>query len=129
MRTSNLKSAVALTLASFTSLGFGLLNATENDSAMVLSNGRLYASLNKSTGYIDGLFLDGQNLLGVKTFNPETPGANAAGQNGVFNMDCYCTPKGFYTPGGIAPYFKLLKGNDSTGTPYGGMVMGEVYPP
>jgi rhamnogalacturonan endolyase len=124
------KNATALFLiGALPCLTSAILNATENDSVLVLSNDRFYASLNKSLGYIDALFLDGQNLLGVKEYNPETPGANAAGQNGVFNTDCYCIPSGVYTPGGIDPYFKLLKGNDTTGTPYGGMVMGEVYPP
>lgn len=112
----------------FTS-ALALLNATEDEFAIILANDRLYASLNKSTGFVDGLYLDGQDLLGTKEYNEETPGANAAGQNGVFNLDCYCVPSGSYVPGGIDPYFKLFTGNDSSGTPYGGMVMGEVYPP
>lgn len=130
MRVScNAGSAAAILACSLLPLTSALLNATESNATIVLANDRLYASMNKSTGYIDQLFLDGQNLLGVKEYNEETPGANAAGQNGVLNLDCYCIPKGSYAPGGIAPYFKLFKDNDSTGTPYGGVVMGEVYPP
>ncbi|THV84109.1 rhamnogalacturonate lyase, partial [Aureobasidium pullulans] len=105
-----------------------LLNATEDAKALVIANDRLYASVNKSTGIMDILTLDGQNLLGTKEYNEVTPGGNAAGQNGIGPyLDCYCVPAGAYTPGKYAT-FKLFEGNDSTGVPYGGVVMSEVYP-
>ncbi|KAG9659379.1 rhamnogalacturonate lyase, partial [Aureobasidium melanogenum] len=104
------------------------LNATENAKALIVANDRLYASVNKSTGIMDVLSLDGQNLLGTKEYNEVTPGGNAAGQNGIGPyLDCYCVPAGSYTPGEYAT-FKLFSGNDSTGVPYGGIVMSEVYP-
>lgn len=104
------------------------LNATEDAKALVLTNDRLYASVNKSTGIMDTLTLDGQNLLGTKEYNEVTPGGNAAGQNGIGPyLDCYCVPSGAYTPGKYAT-FKLYNGSDSTGVAYGGVVMSEVYP-
>lgn len=104
------------------------LNATQDAHALVIANDRLYASVNKSTGVMDTLTLDGQNLLGTKEYNEVTPGGNAAGQNGIGPyLDCYCVPSGSYTPGKYAT-FKLYNGNDSTGVQYGGVVMSEVYP-
>lgn len=44
------------------------------------------------------------------------------------HLDCYCVPSGVYTPGYIAPQYELFSGNDSTNTPYGGLVMSETYP-
>jgi rhamnogalacturonan endolyase len=106
----------------------GFLNATEDAKALVIANDRLYGSVNKSTGIMDVLTLDGQNLLGTKEYNEVTPGGNAAGQNGIGPyLDCYCVPSGAYTPGKYAT-FKLFNGSDSTGVPYGGVVMSEVYP-
>lgn len=101
-----------------------ILNATEGSSAIILSNECLSLSMNKSTGYIDSLYLDNQNLLGVRDFEAETPGSHAGGQNGVLNLDCYCIPDGVYTPGGIDPYFEVFEGDD-----WVGVMMGEVYPP
>lgn len=107
---------------------YGFSNATEDAKALVIANDRLYASVNKSTGIMDVLSLDGQNLLGTKEYNEVTPGGNAAGQNSIGPyLDCYCVPAGSYTPGEYAT-FKLFSGNDSTGVPYGGIVMSEVYP-
>ncbi|EHK96174.1 putative rhamnogalacturonate lyase B [Glarea lozoyensis 74030] len=71
------------------------------------------ATLSKSGGAIKQMFLDGQDLLGT----------------GSTYLDCYCTPSGFYTPGSKSPTYKLLKGVDSTKTPWGGMVLSEVYAP
>jgi rhamnogalacturonan endolyase len=112
----------------FVKRAHGFLNATENAKALVIANDRLYASVNKSTGIMDILTLDGQNLLGTKEYNEVTPGGNAAGQNGIGPyLDCYCVPSGAYTPGKYAT-FKLFNGHDSTGVAYGGVVMSEVYP-
>lgn len=107
-----------------------VLNATETSEAIVLSNDRLYASVNKSFGAIDQLFLDNQNLLGEAAYVPNTAGGSSG--NGVSGvgpyLDCYCILNGTYTPGYIAPEYKLFKGKDSEGIPYGGAVMGETYP-
>lgn len=96
-----------------------ILQATEDRTKLVLANSRFYAAVSKSTGVINELSLDGQNLLGVAT------GSIGIGPY----LDYYCIPSGFYQPGSIAPVFKLLKGVDSTGTAWGGIVMGETYPP
>jgi rhamnogalacturonan endolyase len=72
-----------------------------------LANDRFSATLSKSNGAIKQIFLDGQDLLGT----------------GSAYLDCYCTPSGFYTPGSISPSYQLLKGIDSTKTPWGGIVM------
>lgn len=95
-----------------------VLNATENANSAVISNSRLYVAVNKKRGSINVLRLDGQNLLGTEN-----------GDTGVGPyLDCYCTPSGFYTPGRNGATYKLIKGRDSTGTEYGGVVMGETYP-
>jgi rhamnogalacturonan endolyase len=108
-----------------------VLNATESTGKLVVSNDRLYASVNKSTGAIDTLTLDGQDLLGSAAFVTPTPGgASGNGHYGIGPyLDCYCIPSGTYTPGYIAPKYKLFKGVDTTNTPYGGVVMSETYPP
>ena len=52
------------TLLSSTTLA--ILNASQNDSSLTISNDRLSASVSKSRGYINALTLDGQNLLVCK---------------------------------------------------------------
>jgi rhamnogalacturonan endolyase len=95
------------------------LNATENPSRLTISNDRLFASVQKSSGAIDQLTLDGQDLLGTRS-----------GNTGIGPyLDCYCTPSGAYTPGRIAPVYKLLQGTDVSNTTWGGIVMSETYPP
>lgn len=96
------------------------LNATEDELQLVISNERLYAAVNKSTGAIDHLSLDGQNLLGTTTSTPSGVGPY---------LDCYCIPSGSYTPGSIDPKYQLINGVDSSNTSYGGIVMSETYPP
>ncbi|USW59147.1 Putative Galactose-binding-like domain superfamily, galactose mutarotase-like domain superfamily [Septoria linicola] len=95
-----------------------LLVANESSSRLTLQNDRLIASVVKAGGAIDTLYLDGQNLLGTRS------GSTGLGPY----LDCYCTPSGFYTPGSIAPRYQLLNGTDSTGTPWGGIVLIETYP-
>ncbi|KAF2016946.1 polysaccharide lyase family 4 protein [Aaosphaeria arxii CBS 175.79] len=103
---------LALITAQFLLPGvFAILNATENDSRLTIANDRLYATVSKQTGKVDGLTLDGQDLLG----------------SGTLYLDCYCTPSGFYTPGSKGATFKLVQGEDSTGKKYGGIIMGETY--
>ncbi|GAB1520773.1 hypothetical protein RhiTH_003861 [Rhizoctonia solani] len=67
----------------------------------------------KSSGNIVSLSLDGRSLLGTG--------------KGLY-LDCYCTPAGFYTPGSSNPKVKSLSGTDSTGTPWGGLVLQDTYP-
>src|ERR1700733_11457150 len=108
-----------------------ILNATEDSKQLVLSNDRLHAAVNKSTGAIDVLSLDGQDLLGELNYVAPTPGGSTgSGNSGIGPyLDCYCVPSGSYTPGSIDPRYKLIKGIDSTNTPFGGIVMSETYPP
>ncbi|KAF5641097.1 rhamnogalacturonate lyase precursor [Fusarium sp. NRRL 52700] len=93
------------------------LNATETDTQLVVSNDRLYAAVQKKGGAIVKLTLDGTNLLG-----------SPSGSTGIGPyLDCYCTPKGFWTPGSVAPKYKLFKGKDGKGKDYGGIVMSDTY--
>ncbi|KAF2766955.1 rhamnogalacturonate lyase [Teratosphaeria nubilosa] len=95
--------------------------AIQDANQIVLANERLHVSLNKSIGIIDQLSLDNQDLLGPP---------NYAAKHGLGPyLDCYCTPKGAYTPGSNHPQYAVLQGNDSSGIPWAGVVMSEVYPP
>jgi rhamnogalacturonan endolyase len=121
----------ALLLSVFSLPIHGLLNATQDSKQLVLANGRLYAAVNKSTGAIYALSLDGQDLLGSLNYVTPTPGgATGSGNSGIGPyLDCYCIPSGSYTPGSINPKYQLISGTDSTNTAYGGIVMSETYPP
>jgi len=118
-------------LPALLSPAFAVFNAIEDRSKLVLSNDRLFLSVNKSIGAIDALKLDGQDLLGSQASVTPTPGGSTGnGRYGIGPyLDCVCTPAGIYTPGYIAPIYKLFKGIDSTNTSYGGVVMSETYPP
>jgi rhamnogalacturonan endolyase len=73
----------AKTLTFFGSLLQGvcaLLNATENSTLLSISNERLYAAVDKKTGVVSTLTLDGQNLLGTRS------GSVGIGPY----LDCYC---------------------------------------
>lgn len=102
------------------------LTAKENDSRLTMSNNRLTASVNKSTGAIDILTLDGQDLLGIPSSSNPAIGPY---------LDCYCTTtgNGAYTPGRIDPKYQLLTSSssdvDEDGLSWAGIVMSEVYPP
>lgn len=122
--------SVALRLSFHIITANAVLTTTDNSTRLTIANDRLYASVNKSIGYIDRLRLDGQDLLGSANYVAPVPGGSTgSGNNGIGPyLDCYCVPSGTYTPGGIAPRFQLINGTDSTGTKYGGIVMGETYP-
>ncbi|OLN87140.1 putative rhamnogalacturonate lyase C 6 [Colletotrichum chlorophyti] len=60
--------------------------------------------------------LDGEDLLGP---------LNGNRGKGPY-LDCSCTPPGFWTPGGTAE-LQLVTGTDSTGTPYGGLIMSDKF--
>ena len=93
------------------------LETSETDSELVISNDRLYAAVEKDGGGIATLTLDGVNLLGTRS------GSTGKGPY----LDCYCTPKGFWTPGSVTPTYELFSGTDSTGTDYGGVKMSDTY--
>ena len=54
------RTALSLALCVFPALA--ALNATEDSGSLTLSNDRFYAFVDKSTGAVDLLALDGQNL-------------------------------------------------------------------
>ncbi|KAH8681587.1 galactose mutarotase-like domain-containing protein [Xylariales sp. PMI_506] len=95
------------------------LNATEDSTQLIISNDRLYASVSKSSGAVETLTLDGQNLLGTKS------GSTGIGPY----LDCYCIPSGAWTPGKTDPTYELFSGTDSTGVDYGGIKMSDTYTP
>lgn len=123
------------------SIGFvtARLTANETSTYLQLENDHLFVSVNKSIGVIDNLVLDGQDLLGSRAYIPYTPGGSSGnGRYGIGPyLDCYCIPasgpsstgSGSYTPGTIAPTYKLFHGVDAHHVAYGGVMMSEVYPP
>ena len=92
------------------------LSTEETDSQIIVSNDRLTAVLDKSSGHITDVNLDGQDLLGP------TSGSTGKGPY----LDCSCTPSGFWTPGQTAG-LELVSGADSTGTEYAGIIMSDTY--
>lgn len=94
------------------------LHANETDTHYILANDNFYTAVEKSRGSVTKLTLDGQDLLG--------PRSGSTGQGPYLN--CYCTPAGFWTPGGADPQYELFSGTDSTGTAYGGLKMADIYP-
>lgn len=68
----------SLFLAGLLSGGHAKLVATQNATHLVINNDRLHASVEKASGAMVTLDLDGQNLLGTRS-----------GAKGVFYLDCY----------------------------------------
>ncbi|KAI0152972.1 polysaccharide lyase family 4 protein [Xylariaceae sp. FL1272] len=120
-------------------IGLGLLVSAvsstlftnESSGALFVGNDRLVYAVNKSTGAIDYLTLDGQDLLGSQNYIPNTPGGSSGnGKSGIGPyLDCYCIPSGTYTPGSVNATYTLYQDVDSLGTSWGGIVMSELYPP
>ncbi|KAK8092502.1 hypothetical protein PG999_014701 [Apiospora kogelbergensis] len=108
-----------LVLAAAIAPAWGRLIANETSELLRLANDRIVTTVNKSTGSINHLTLDGQDLLSD---------SNGRAGRGPY-LDCYCVPSGFYTPGSKNATYKLITGTDTSGTSYGGIVMGEVYKP
>jgi rhamnogalacturonan endolyase len=102
-----------LAFASFLTTTNGYITLTETETTLVLSNDRLYMSLQKSPATPLTLTLYGQDLLGTG--------------KGPY-VDCHCVPSGSWVPGnkGTATY-TLIKDIESTGTPYAGIVMQDTY--
>lgn len=109
----------------------GALIANQSDSYLLLANDRLTAAVNKSTGAVYYLSLDGQNLLGTEAETAVTPGgATGNGNSGIGPyLDCYCTPAGSYTPGSHNATYELYQGIDSSNVSYGGISMSQTYTP
>ncbi|VUC36280.1 unnamed protein product [Clonostachys rosea] len=107
---------LAVAAATLVVPAIAILSAVENSTHYTLRNDRLQVAVAKANGAVVDLFLDGQDLLG--------PVSGNAGKGPY--LDCSCTPSGFWTPGGSAK-FQLIEGVDSTGTAYGGIVMGDTF--
>ncbi|KAI3336328.1 polysaccharide lyase family 4 protein [Xylariaceae sp. AK1471] len=105
-----------LALAALLKTAVAFLNATETSSQFVLQNDRLKVAVDKSNGQVVNAVLDKQDLLG--------PVSGSTGKGPY--VDCSCIPSGAWTPGGTAT-FQLIKGTDTTGTPYGGVRMSDTY--
>jgi rhamnogalacturonan endolyase len=105
------------------------LVASETTSRINIANERLSFSISKGTGWIDTLSLDQQDLLGAKVHDEPVPGGPTGNGNSGYGpyLDCYCTTKGFYTPGKHATY-KLVQGKDSTGVDFAGSIMTDRNP-
>ncbi|KUI72069.1 Rhamnogalacturonate lyase B [Cytospora mali] len=123
--------ARALQLLSFAVAVQGALIANQTDSYLLIANDRLTAAVNKSSGAISHLYLDGQNLLGRLISTVVTPGGTTGnGDSGVGPyLDCHCTPEGAYTPGSQNATYTLYQGVDSLNVSYGGISMSQVYAP
>lgn len=114
MRSFGLKLAAAV--AALFSHVAAELTATETSTHYILQNDRLSVAVSKSNGQVVDLSLDTVDMLGPVSGNTG---------KGPY-LDCSCTPSGFWTPGGTAR-FQLVEGVDSTGTPYGGVIMGDTF--
>lgn len=120
-----------MSLLSASAVAHGSLIANQSDSYLLLANDRLTAAVNKSSGAVFYLTLDGQDLLGTEASSVVTPGGSTG--NGVSGvgpyLDCYCTPEGAYTPGADNATYALHQGVDSRNVSYGGITMSQVYAP
>lgn len=101
----------ALATLLWASSSLAAIKSSEDSTAVNISNDRLSFSVLKSSGSVNKLSLDGQNLLGTG--------------RGPY-LDCHCTEAGQWTPGKGATY-KLFNGNDSAGKAYAGAVMSHEY--
>jgi len=119
-------------LAAFVAAATALLDASETETSITLTNDRVNASITKPGGRIVVLTLDGVDVLGPKSGNVGCVSIIASLYLARLTMmqmylDCYCTGPGFWTPGTTAPTFKLFTGTDSTGAKYGGASMSDGY--
>lgn len=89
-----------VSLSNLVATAQAVLITEDTGPQLVIANDRLYAAVNKTTGAIQNLLLDGQDLLGDAGYTDPTPGgATGNGASGVGPyLDCYCVPDGFYTP-------------------------------
>lgn len=94
------------------------LTVTETTSTVTLKNDRLTAVVGKSNGAVVDITLDGRDLLGAQS-----------GSTGILYLDCYCIPRGAYTVGSTTPSIQVVKGTDTTGTAYGGVILSDTYTP
>lgn len=112
--------ATLLGLAAALASATAALDVVKSDTTIILENDRLKTILDKSTGHMVDVSLDGQDLLGPQS------GSTGIGPY----LDCYCVPSGFYRPGSAGvPTLEVVQGTDSTGTEYGGMIMTDIYTP
>jgi rhamnogalacturonan endolyase len=127
-----IKGAFFLVHCLFTRQLVGRLSYQETATDIMIANARLSLTIVKSTGTIHNLTLDNQYLLGSIHEDTPTPGGPTGnGISGIgLYIDCYCIRNGTgnYTPGYIAPGYRVFNGTDAIGTPFAGAVMEEVFP-
>lgn len=75
---SGIVSRSCLIFLSLSRSAYAEVVATENETQLVIQNDRLYTRVDKASGAMDAVVLDGQNLLGTRS-----------GSTGIFNLDCY----------------------------------------
>ena len=90
MRLSTLFSAVSVAIVFQTTTA--TLATIETTTQYILENDRLYVAVNKSTGAVQNLLLDGQDLLGASSYVAPVPGGSTGnGETGLGPyLDCYC---------------------------------------
>lgn len=113
-QTMQISTVFLVALAALAVPSAGALNATETSLQYILQNDRLSVAVNKTNGQMAKVVLDDQDFLGARGKGPY--------------VDCYCTPDGFWDPGASdLRKYQLIQDVDSTGTAYGGIVMGDTY--
>ncbi|KAJ7236239.1 galactose mutarotase-like protein [Mycena rebaudengoi] len=99
--------------------------AKENSTFIAISNDRLSFTIDKTTGFLGNIHLDGQDLSG--------PQSNTSGRG---YYECHCVPMGYEVPASdifhIATNgnatFTLIQGRDASLIPYAGVFMQQILP-
>jgi rhamnogalacturonan endolyase len=110
-------------------VALAVIKTSDTASRISIENDQFSISINKKTGWIDGLTLDHQDLLGGNIHEEPVPGGPTGNGNSGYGpyLDCYCVTKGFYTPGKHAT-FQLIRGKDSDGVEYAASIMADRHP-
>jgi rhamnogalacturonan endolyase len=96
-----------------------ILTANETASTITLSNARLRFELEKASGYMTTVALDGLNLLGDRIVPTDAIGPYL---DGIF------TSKQKVVSVGKGAAYTVLQGKDSAGVGYGGVVITQDAP-
>ncbi|KAH8655844.1 polysaccharide lyase family 4 protein [Xylariales sp. PMI_506] len=124
MRSVSLPEIILLLGALWVPSALTALTATQNSTFATIANDRLVASVNKGTGAVTSLHLDGQDLLGP------TSGSYGSGPY----LDCNCVPTdvigapALWVPGATNATYDVVSGTDSSGVAYGGIILTDTWP-
>lgn len=93
--------------------------ASDNPTNVTLGNDRVTFILNKTAGLIDHVYFDGVNILGDPVDDSSAIGPY---------VDAYFPPKSdqYQPSGGPGETYEVVKGKDSDGTDYGGMIYTQI---